>query len=66
MLLPIQTARINDEARRVGLKVNMEKTKVMKINAKNQERIIIAGQGIAEVDEFTYLGEYSLLRREVV
>ena len=45
----------------------MEKTKVMRINAKNQERIIIAGQGIAaEVDEFTYLGEYSLLRREVV
>ena len=50
----------------MGLKVNMEKTKVMRINAKNQERIIIAGQGIAEVDEFTYLGEYSLLRREVV
>ena len=38
----------------MGLKVNMEKTKVIGINAKNQEQIIIAGQGIAEVDEFTY------------
>ena len=26
----------------------------MRINAKNQEQITIAGQGIAEVDEFTY------------
>ena len=26
----------------------------MRIKAKNQERIILAGQGIAEVDEFTY------------
>ena len=32
------------------------KTKVIRINAKNQEMIMIAGQGIAEVDEFTYLG----------
>ena len=26
----------------------------MRIKAKNQEPIILAGQGIAEVDEFTY------------
>ena len=38
----------------------------MRIDAKNQELIIIVGQGIEEVDELTYLGEYSLLRREVV
>ena len=43
--------------------INMEKTtvvriktKVIRINAKNQEMIMIAGQGIAEVDEFSYLG----------
>ena len=34
----------------MGLKVKIEKTKVMRIDAKNQELIIIAGQGIAAVD----------------
>ena len=33
----------------------MEKTNVMATNAKNQELIMMAGQGVAEVDEFTYL-----------
>ena len=45
----------------------MEKTKVMRINAKNQELILKAGQGVGEVDEFTYLGATVFnLRREVV
>mgnify|MGYP001793422870 CR=1 FL=1 len=35
----------------------MEKTKVIKINAKNQERIRVNGlDSIEEVEEFTYLG----------
>ena len=45
------------------------KTKVIRINAKNQEMIMIAGQGIAEVDEFTYLGATNFVlfvKREVV
>ena len=40
----------------MGLKINTEKTKVMRIKAKNQELIMIDGQGVAEEDEFTYLG----------
>ena len=47
---------MDEEVRRVGLKINTEKTKVMRINVKNQELIMIDGQGVAEVDEFTYLG----------
>ena len=47
--------RIDDEARRVGLKINVEK-KLMRINAKNQQIIKTDGQGIEEVDDFTYLG----------
>ena len=39
---------MNDEARRLGLKINTTKTKVMRINAKNQELIMIDGQGVAE------------------
>ena len=53
------------EATRVGSTINMEKTKVTRINVKNQELIMIAGQGVPEVDEFTYLGA-KFLRREVV
>ena len=44
------------EATRVGSTINMEKTKGTRINAKNQELIMIAGQGVAQVDEFAYLG----------
>ena len=33
-----KTTRLDEEARRVGLKINKEKTKAMRINAKNQEK----------------------------
>ena len=33
----------------------MEKIKGMRINAKNQERVMIAGLGIEEGNEFSYL-----------
>ena len=39
-----------DEARRVVVTINIEKTKAMRINAKNHEMITMAGQGIEEVD----------------
>ena len=64
-LIQDKTARMDAEATRVGSTINMEKTKVTRINAKNQELIMIAGQGVPEVDEFTYLGA-KVLRREMV
>ena len=39
---------MDDEVKRVGLKINTEKTKVMRISVKNQELIMIDGQGVAE------------------
>lgn len=51
-----KTTRLNEEARRVGLKIDKEKTKAMRINARNREKIIINGQDIEDVDEFVYLG----------
>ena len=51
-----KTTRMVDEARRVGLRINIDKTKLMKINVRNQEKITIGGRDIEEVDEFTYLG----------
>lgn len=44
------------EAKRVGLKINLDKTNVIQINAKNQAPISIVGKNIKEVEEFTYLG----------
>ena len=51
-----KTTKMNEEATRVGLKINKEKTKVMRINGKSQEKVAIDGQDIDEVEEFNYLG----------
>ena len=51
-----KTTRMDTEAKRVGLKINTQKTKTMRINAINQEHIHIGEQDIDEVDQFTYLG----------
>ena len=40
----------------MGLKINLEKTKAMRINARNLEKIVINGQDIENVNEFVYLG----------
>ena len=40
----------------MGLKINEEKTKEMRISARNQEKIAINGQDIEDVDELVYLG----------
>ena len=50
-----KTTRMNKEARRTGLKINKEKTKIMRINEKSQERITIDREDIGEVETFSYL-----------
>ena len=50
-----KTTRMDEETRRVGLKINVKKTKAIRINKRNQEMITIDGHGIGEVDDFTYL-----------
>ena len=52
------------ESTRVGSTINVEKTKVTRIKAKNQALIMIAGQGVTGVDEFIW--ELQFLRRKVV
>ena len=44
-------SKLNEEARRVGLKINIEKTKKMRINSRNQDQITIEGRDINEVEE---------------
>lgn len=40
----------------MGLNINGQKTKVMKINAKSHDTIKVDGHDIECVDEFIYLG----------
>ena len=51
-----KTTKMNEEATRVGLKINKGKTKVMRTNGKSQEKVAIDGQDIDEIEEFNYLG----------
>ena len=46
---------INNGGRQIGLTINMEKIKAMRINAKNQQSIMIAGLRIEEGSVFSYL-----------
>ncbi len=48
--------RLNEEAKRVGLKVNVDKTTIMRINAKYKDRIVIDGNRLDDVEEFSYVG----------
>jgi hypothetical protein len=49
--------KLDAEARRVGLKINVKKTKMMRINPSSQEQFTIGTQDRIEVvKEFSYLG----------
>ena len=45
-----------DKQLQVGLNINTDKTKLMKINARSDQQIIIDNKNIEEVREFVYLG----------
>ena len=51
-----KTDKLDNVARRTGLRINWSKTKILRINARQQEKITIHGQEIEDVNEFTYLG----------
>ena len=57
-----KTSRLVDEAARVGLKINAKKSKVMRINARNDQRIKVNDEQVDDVEEFLYLG--ALLNKE--
>ena len=38
------------------MKINSEKTKVLRLNTTNTERVQVEGQDIEEVQSFVYLG----------
>ena len=51
-----KTRALEEQGVKVGLKINAAKTKLMHIGNKRGDGVLIAGELIEEVDEFTYLG----------
>jgi hypothetical protein len=48
--------RVANEAKKVGLNINRKKTKIMWVNTARQEKIVIDGEMLEDVDRFCYLG----------
>ena len=47
---------LSETAQEVGLKINIEKTKVLRTNTQQQAAITLNNQDIEDVEEFVYLG----------
>ena len=51
-----KTTKLKAVSSELGLNINTEKTKIMRMNNKSIERITISNHDIEEVTSFTYLG----------
>ncbi|KAK1804715.1 hypothetical protein P4O66_003535 [Electrophorus voltai] len=52
------------EAEKVGLRINTDKTKVMRVNRQTKGQITIGQQMVEDIDEFTYLGSIAPSHRK--
>ena len=50
------TDRLSIEAKKMGLNINQNKTKILKTNSKQSNDIFLENQKLEEVTSFTYLG----------
>jgi hypothetical protein len=55
-------SKLEKESKIVGLRINIAKTKELRVNPKTQKQLKIGNQSIESVDSFTYLG--SIVTRE--
>ena len=51
-----KTDKLAHEAGRVGMKVNVDKCKLLRINSRSNDVVEVNGRGIEDVDRFVYLG----------
>ena len=58
-----KSKKLEEESERVGLKIKIDKTKIMKMNPKNNDPIILRGQEIEGVNKFTHFGGNNYTRR---
>ena len=54
--IQLKTQKLHDNASQVGLKININKTKVMRLNPNVQKPVKINENEIEDVNTFTYLG----------
>ena len=52
----LKTDRLVENAERTGLRVNVRKCKVMRVNARNNEAITANDLELEDVEKFIYLG----------
>ena len=52
--IPTKTDKLAHKAGRVGLKVNVDKSKLHRINSRNNDMVKVNGRGIEDVDKFVY------------
>jgi len=52
----LKTNRLVENAERTGLRVNVRKCKVMRVNARNNEAITVKCLALEDVEKFIYLG----------
>ena len=51
-----KTNRLNSFSQNTGLKINIKKTKLLKINVANEDTITVEENPVEVVESFTYLG----------
>ncbi|CAG2247047.1 unnamed protein product [Mytilus edulis] len=51
-----KTTELHETGKKLGLKINIKKTKIMKVKTRKGGTVSIEGEDIEEVDQFTYLG----------
>ena len=54
--LQLKKERLSNASKGTGLKININKTKVMRFNAASEEKVIVNGEELEDVDSFVYLG----------
>ena len=54
--LQLKNERLSNGSKGTGLKINITKTKVMRFNAAKEEKVIVNGEELVDVDSFVYLG----------
>ena len=51
-----KSSKLTQEAEKTGLKINIQKTKLLKVNTTQQAKVQRKGKDIEEDNKFTYLG----------
>ena len=50
-----KTNRLVDNAGRVGMKLNAQKCKVMRMNSRREDKVMIGREEVEDIEEFVYL-----------